>query len=99
MYDRADYALLNQLVSDFDWSVIKSNDINSYTLNFTDKILEFCNMAIPNKLVTIRPMAPPWITNAVRRAIRKRKRAHKYAKRLKTEDAWSRYRRLRNESI
>ena len=99
MYDHADYARLNQLVSEFDWSKFKSNDINSYALNFTDTILEFCNMTIPNKLVTIRPSAPPWLNSSVRRAIRKRKRAHKRAKRLNTEDAWSRYKLLRNESI
>ena len=47
MYDNADYARLNQLVSEFDWSEIKSNDINSYALNFTDTILKFCNFTIP----------------------------------------------------
>ena len=99
MYDHADYARLNQLVSEFDWSEFKSNDINSYALYFTDTILEFCNMTIPNKLVIIRPSAPPWLNSSVRRAIRKRKRAHKRAKRLNTEDAWSRYKLLRNESI
>ena len=63
MYDNADYACLNQLVSEFDWSEIKSNDINSYAMNFTDTILEFCNVTIPNKLVTIRPSAPPWLNS------------------------------------
>ena len=74
MYDHADYARLNQLVSEFDRSEFKSNDINSYVLNFTDTILEFCNMTIPNKLVTIRPSAPPWLNSSVRRAIRKKTR-------------------------
>ena len=89
----------NQLVSDFDWSEIKSHYINIYVENLTDKILEFCSLSIPNKLVTIRPSAPPWLNNYVRRVIRKRKRAHKRAKRLNTEDAWGRYRHLRNQSI
>ena len=98
-YDDADYVHLNQLVSNFDWSKIKCNDIDSYASNFTKKLLEFCSLSIPNKFVTIRPSAPPWLNNHVRRAINKRKRAHRRAKRLNTDDSWRLYRHLRNESI
>ena len=98
-YDEADYVHLNQLIIDFDWSTIKSEDINTYAENFTDKLMEFCSLAIPNKMVTIRPSAPPWLNSHIRRAIRKRKRAHKFAKRLNNEESWRKYRGLRNESI
>ena len=81
-YDDADNALLNQLVSDFDWSEIKSHDINIYAENITDKILEFYSLFIPNKLVGIRPSSPPCLNNYVWRAICKRKRAHKSSTRL-----------------
>lgn len=50
-------------------------------------------------MVTIRPSAPAWLNNTVRKAIRKRKRAHKKAKVLKTNEAWRKYRILRNESV
>ena len=40
-YDEADYVRLNQLIIDFDWSTIKSEDINTYAENFTDKLTEF----------------------------------------------------------
>ena len=40
-YDEADYIRLNQLIIDFDWSIIKSNDINTYAENFTDKLMVF----------------------------------------------------------
>ena len=89
---------MNQLVIDFDWSIIKSEDINTYAENFTDKLTEFCSLAIPIEMVTIRPSAPPWLKSRVRRAmIRKRKRAHKIAKRLNNEEAWRKYGVLRNE--
>ena len=76
-----------------------SEDINTYAENFTDKLMEFCSLAIPNKMATIRPSAPPWLNSHVRRAIRKRKRAHKFAKRSNNEESWRKYRVLRNESI
>ena len=50
-------------------------------------------------MATIRPSAPPWLNSHVRRAIRKRKRAHKLAKRSNNEESWRKYRVLRNESI
>ena len=98
-YDDANYVLLNQLVCNFDWSEIKCNNIDSYASNFTEKLLEFCSLSIPNKCVTFRPSAPPGLNNHVRRAISKRKRAHRRAKRLSTDDSWKLYRHLRNESI
>ena len=91
-YDEADYVRLNQLIIDFDWSTIKSEDINTYAENFTDTLIEFCSLAIPNKMATIRPSAPPWLNSHVRRAIRKRKRAHKLAKRSNNEESWRKYR-------
>ena len=59
-YVEADYVRLNQLIIDFDWSTIKSEYKNIYAENFTDKLMEFCSLAIPNKIVTIRQSAPPW---------------------------------------
>ena len=65
----------------------------------TGKLTKFCSLAIPNKMMTIHPAAHPWLNSHVRRAIRKRKRAHKFAKRLNNEESWRKYRVLRNESI
>ena len=80
-YESGDYDLLNQLIYDFDWTTVEHDNINTYAENFTNKILEFCESAIPSKVVTIRPSDPPWVKNALRNAIRKHKRAHKFAKR------------------
>ena len=91
--------MLNQLIYDFDWTTVEYDNINTYAENFTNKILEFCESAIPSKVVTIRPSDPPWVTNALRNAIRKRKRAHKFAKRHNTPEAWRKFRKLRNDSV
>ena len=82
-YESGDYDLLNQLIYDFDSTTVEHDNINTYAENFTNKILEFCEPAIPSKVVTIQPSdpppppPPPRVTNALRNAIRKRKRAHK----------------------
>ena len=78
---------------------LQSKDINTYAENFADKLMEFCSLEIPNKVETIRPSAPPWLNSRVRRAIRKRKRALKITKRLNNEEAWRKYKVLRNEFI
>ena len=98
-YDNGDYERLKQLIHDFDWQSLKHYNINVYVENFTNKFLEFCEMTIPNKFITIRPSDPPWFNGLVRKLIRRRKRAHKKAKRLDTAESWKTFRKLRNEVI
>ena len=61
--------------------------------------MKFCSLTIPNKIVTIRPSLPLWLNNYVRRAIRKRKRAHRKAKSINTDKAWRKHKILRKESV
>ena len=56
-------------------------------------------MTIPNKFITTRPSDPPWFNGLVRKLMRRRKRAHKKAKRLDTAESWKTFRKLRNEVI
>ena len=98
-YESGDYDLLNQLIYDFDWTTVEHDTINTYAENFTNKILKICVSAIPSKVVTIRPSDPPWVTNVLRNAIRKRKRAHKFAKRHNTPETGRKFRKLRNDSV
>ncbi|MCG8113710.1 MAG: reverse transcriptase domain-containing protein [Candidatus Thiodiazotropha taylori] len=98
-YDKGDYELLRRTITDFDWQTLKSNDINVYAENVTSNIIGLCEKSIPNKVITIRPSDPPWFNNSIRKSIRKRKRAHKNAKRLNTADSWRKFRHLRNDVI
>ena len=54
---------------------------------------------IPNKIVTIRPSDPPWMTSSIKRYIRKRKRAYRRAKQTNFMNDWNTFRRLRNKTI
>jgi len=49
-------------------------DIVCYT---NELILTTCAEFVPNKIVTVRPKDKPWMSNEVRRAIRKRDRCFK----------------------
>ena len=54
---------------------------------------------ITNKTVRIRPSDPPWITTAIRKLIRKRKRAYHKAKQIDTPRLWNKFKKLRNKVI
>ena len=47
----------------------------------------------------VRPSDPPWMNGSVRKLIRKRKRAHKAAKRLNSAESWTIYLTSRNRSF
>ncbi|MCG7876873.1 MAG: endonuclease/exonuclease/phosphatase family protein [Candidatus Thiodiazotropha endolucinida] len=52
-YDQADYNLLRQRVLSEDWNTLQNSDINVYTKNLVQKMLNLAEMCIPNKVVTI----------------------------------------------
>ena len=87
-YDNGNYDLLKQYVNEFIWLSFKSDNFNIYAENVTSKILEFCKRTILNKTITVRLLDLPWINNEIRKIIRKRKRAHKHAKKVNTPNNW-----------
>ena len=99
MYDRADFDLLRQKAADFDWASLRSDDINIYANNITEKIFSLSKECIPNKQVRIRPSEPVWMTSIIRNLIRKRKQAFRKAKLTDTPANWEKFRKLRNKVI
>ena len=99
IYDRGDYKFLKQKVTDVNWNALRDENVNVHSENVTDKILELCEQTIPSKEIIVRPADTPWMNGIVRKAIRKRKRAHKTAKRLNSNESWAKYRILRNKSV
>ena len=79
--------------------ILIHDDIDIYTENITNKIIEFTNTCIPNKTVRIRPYEPPWMNSTIRRKIRIRKRAYRKAKQTNTEYHWNKFLQLRNKII
>ena len=87
------------MASSTDWNALHNSDINVYAKRLIDKILEISKDCIPNKIVTIRPSDPPWMSTSIKRYIRKRKRAYRRAKQTNSMNDWNTFRRLRNKTI
>ena len=86
-------------VANTDWDVLTDPDINIYTRNITDHINSLTAECVPNRSVRIRPSDPPWITTAIRKLIRKRKRAYRKATQQNNLRLWSKFRKIRNKVV
>ena len=56
IYKESDYDKLNEKINLFNWELFfgSFNDINFAAKAFSDKIIEFAHLCIPNKTVKIR---------------------------------------------
>ncbi len=90
---------MREKARDTDWASAENGDVNTHANNITDLITQLADSNIPNKIVRIRPSDPPWINNNIRKHIRKRKRAFQKAKQTDSDDHWTAYKRLRNDTL
>ena len=49
LFDRGDYQSLSRDIREFDWESLKSNVIDIYASNITNRISELADKHIPNK--------------------------------------------------
>ena len=87
-YDHADYNLYRQALGGCDW-IFNDNSIGESVNKVTSNIFKAAKLAIPNKIVKIRPKDAPLMHNNIRKAIRERKRVHKISKMSKREHDWA----------
>ncbi len=98
-----DYNLINKdnicsHIENTDWqNVLSSAHINMNIDSFVKTLSHICNSHIPKKTVTIRRKATLWVSNNIRKLIRKRNRQHKVAKLRNRESDWTTFRVLRNQ--
>ncbi|XP_045161011.1 uncharacterized protein LOC123525918 [Mercenaria mercenaria] len=96
IFDKGNYDRLRQITLTFDWASLKHEDIDKYTENIANKIIENAKICIPNRKVLIREGEPSWFTNEIRLLIRKRKRYYRKARQRNTPYHWEKFRNLRN---
>ena len=72
--------LLKRKILDTDWDALYNDDIDTYSLNVTNCILDLTKECIPHKIVNIRQSDPSWMHNDLRTLMRQRKRAYDKAK-------------------
>jgi len=98
-YERGNFEMLTQNLAQAPWGAMEIyDDVDDATDYFEKLFLTTAHDYIPSKLVTIRPRDKPWFTNDVRRAFRKRDRAHKTWKTNKTPANYEHYNTLRHEA-
>jgi hypothetical protein len=69
---------------------------DSITCSITQTITDIANDTIPNIIISIRKDNPPWLTTAMKKQIRRKKRIHKRAKQTNLEGYWLTFRKARN---
>ena len=102
LYDRGDFNLFREKLAAVNWDDIfasVNNDLDRVVDLFTNILLKAAADSIPNKVITVRKMDPPWINNAVRRAIRKRNRLNNRAKKTNLPEHWAKFRKFRNKTV
>ena len=98
-YDQGNYNLLREKISNADWLALQDDDINAYAKSLIEQLLDLAGTCIPNKVVTIRPGDPPWITSRINLLIRKRKRAYRKARRTDNPSDWRKFKLIRDKGI
>ena len=94
-YDKGNYDLYRNKLENSNWN-FENLTIDEQVDKITQNILNAAELSIPNKDVTIRPKDQPWLHNEIRKAMRKRTRLHKIAKRTNQPYHWERFRTARN---
>ena len=97
-YKEANISAFKQGLSHVDWdSCFQFEDINEIYKSWSTQLLNIAHSCIPNKIITVRVGDKPWYNNELRRAKRRKDRAHYKAKLLDTPLSWNRFRSVRNE--
>ncbi|MCG8046167.1 MAG: reverse transcriptase domain-containing protein [Candidatus Thiodiazotropha endolucinida] len=96
LFDRGNYQTFSNDLIDTDWNTLKSNDIDTYAENITNRITSLTNKHIPNKLIKVRQSDPSWLTNNIKKLLRKKKRLYDKYKKSKNPNHWDTYKRFRN---
>ena len=98
-YNNGDYNLLREKASQMDWESLKDDNIDNYVENLKNAIIAITTECVPNRSIKVKPSDPPWLTSALKRHIRKRKRAYKKALQSNLDRHWNKFKTLRNEAI
>ncbi|MEW8546861.1 MAG: endonuclease/exonuclease/phosphatase family protein, partial [Candidatus Thiodiazotropha sp.] len=74
LYDKGDYQSFTRDLNNTDWKSLKNEDVDTYATNISECIIKYATKHIPNKNIKVRKSDPDWLTNDIKRLMRKRKR-------------------------
>ena len=100
-YNLSNFKDLNIDLALVDWGeeVFNSENINDIYNNFIKIYSTLIEQHVPTKTVTVRPSDKPYITTAIHRRMRQRKRIHRRAVRTYNPQHWQQLRNIPNEII
>lgn len=97
IYKNADFSLLKQKVSSFDWNSLLTGTLDEACNLFTKTFLNFIKECIPSKYVLIRPNDKPWYDSEIRHFSRTRDRLKSKFIRSNNPNDWTKYKQVRNK--
>lgn len=97
LYDRGDYRHFSRDLQETEWVALRDNDIDIYAQNITNHVLILAEKHVPNKNITVRQTDPPWLTNDIKKMMRKRQRIYKKFKITKNNADFEEYKKIRNK--
>ena len=100
-FQLADYEKYKRLLTELNIieKIESERNINKNVQDISDAIIKAAEISIPNKIITVRPTDPPWITCYIKRIIQKRKLAFRQHKKTNNIHYWNKYKTLRNKVI
>ena len=97
-YSKINSTEFDEKLSQIDWNeIINMLDLDEAASEFSNKLLDTAKLCMPVKTVIIRECDAPWMTEGIRKLIRKKIKIHTLAKRLNTVWSWNLFRKIRNE--
>jgi len=97
IYKKAKFDVLNEKISNFDWSCLKVGSLNDACKLFTETFMNFVNACVPRKIIQVRQNDKPWYDSIVRNFSRKRDRMKNIARKSGKTGDWEKYKQLRNK--
>ena len=101
LYDRGDFKSFRNKIKNAQWENILDTNatMEEITELMTDKILEKASESIPNRVITVRNNDLPWLTNNIKKLMRKRNRLRRKAKNLNSQHFWNKFKIIRNKVV
>ena len=96
LYDRGDFDSMAREIQDSNWDEVKDDDLDIYAKKLTDQFSKLASKYIPNKIIKVRQSDPPWLTNNIKKMMRKRKRLYDKYKRSNNIVDFENFKQIRN---
>ena len=93
----SDYQSLSRDIIETDWNSFKDNNVKIYASKVTERIMTLASKHIPNKTIRVRNSDLSWLSNSIKRLMRKRKRLFDKYKKYKSLVDFENYKHVRNK--